>query len=165
MTETTGPEENEVADAPTTPEKWRVFLERYGELHVKLHDDQEELAALLDEDQMEALEQDEGVEVWLAEDPARVEALAASEERFGVRFPAAALPAGRWGIVCRARQGRCRQLIAFELKPMVAILHDIITEALHNLLAPWSRRASARLSRDPEESGSRHRSAGLLPWG
>ncbi|MFC8696212.1 SMI1/KNR4 family protein [Streptomyces parvus] len=88
VTETTEPEENEVADAPTTPEEWRVFLERYGELYVKVRADEEELVDLLDEDQLDALDQGERVEAWLGEAPAREEALAASEERLGVRFPA-----------------------------------------------------------------------------
>ncbi|MCX4521487.1 SMI1/KNR4 family protein [Streptomyces anulatus] len=87
VTVTTEPEENEVAGAPTTPEEWRVFLERYGELYVKVRADDEELVDLLDEDQLEALDQDERVEPWLGEAPAREEALAASEERLGVRFP------------------------------------------------------------------------------
>ncbi|MFI6556752.1 SMI1/KNR4 family protein [Streptomyces griseus] len=88
VTDTTEPEENEVADAPTTPEEWRVFLERYGELYVKVRADDEGLVDLLDEDQLDALDQDERVEAWLGEAPAREEALAASEERLGVRFPA-----------------------------------------------------------------------------
>ncbi|MEU5368542.1 SMI1/KNR4 family protein [Streptomyces sp. NPDC005951] len=88
VTETTEPEENEVAAVPTTPEEWRVFLERYGELYVKVRADEEELVDLLDEDQLDALDQDEPVEAWLGEAPAREEALAASEERLGVRFPA-----------------------------------------------------------------------------
>ncbi|APS18980.1 glucan synthasis protein [Streptomyces sp. Tue 6075] len=88
VTETTEPEENEVAAAPTTPEEWRVFLERYGELYVKVRADEEELVDLLDEDQLDALDQGERVEAWLGEAPAREEALAASEERLGVRFPA-----------------------------------------------------------------------------
>ncbi|WP_097986009.1 SMI1/KNR4 family protein [Streptomyces sp. f150] len=88
VTETTEPEENEVAAVPTTPEEWRVFLERYGELYVKVRADEQELVDLLDEDQLDALDQDERVEAWLGEAPAREEALAASEERLGVRFPA-----------------------------------------------------------------------------
>ncbi|MEV7459746.1 SMI1/KNR4 family protein [Streptomyces rubiginosohelvolus] len=87
VTETTEPEENEVADAPTTPEEWRVFLERYGELYVKVRADERELVDLLDEEQLDALDQDERVEAWLGEAPAREEALAAAEERLGVRFP------------------------------------------------------------------------------
>lgn len=87
VTETTEPGQNEVAGTPTTPEEWRVFLERYGELYVKVRADEEELVDLLDEDQLEALDQDERVEPWLGEAPAREEALAASEERLGVRFP------------------------------------------------------------------------------
>ncbi|WP_089116670.1 SMI1/KNR4 family protein [Streptomyces sp. SS07] len=88
VTETTEPEENEVADAPTTPEEWRVFLERYGELYVKVRADERELVDLLDEEQLDALDQEERVEAWLGETPAREEALAAAEERLGVRFPA-----------------------------------------------------------------------------
>ncbi|MBL1291311.1 SMI1/KNR4 family protein [Streptomyces sp. For3] len=87
VTDTTEPEENEVAGAPTTPEEWRAFLERYGELYVKVRADEEELVGLLDEDQLEALHQGERVEPWLGEAPARGEALAASEERLGVQFP------------------------------------------------------------------------------
>ncbi|MFF2859637.1 SMI1/KNR4 family protein [Streptomyces rubiginosohelvolus] len=87
VTETTEPEENEVAAAPTTPAEWRVFLERYGELYVKVRADEQELVDLLDEEQLEALDQDERVEAWLGEAPAREEALAAAEQRLGVRFP------------------------------------------------------------------------------
>ncbi|MFI7329416.1 SMI1/KNR4 family protein [Streptomyces rubiginosohelvolus] len=87
VTETTEPEENEVAAAPTTPEEWRAFLERYGELYVKVRADERELVDLLDEEQLDALDQDERVEAWLGEAPAREEALAAAEERLGVRFP------------------------------------------------------------------------------
>ncbi|MEV7642059.1 SMI1/KNR4 family protein [Streptomyces rubiginosohelvolus] len=87
VTETTDPEENQVAAAPTTPEEWRVFLERYGELYVKVRADERELVDLLDEEQLDALDQDERVEAWLGEAPAREEALAAAEERLGVRFP------------------------------------------------------------------------------
>ncbi|MGW4836277.1 SMI1/KNR4 family protein [Streptomyces globisporus] len=88
VTETTEPEENELTAAPTTPEEWRAFLERYGELYVKVRADEQELVDLLDEEQLDALDQDERVEAWLGEAPAREEALAASEERLGVRFPA-----------------------------------------------------------------------------
>ncbi|WP_424570486.1 SMI1/KNR4 family protein [Streptomyces sp. CH-036] len=88
VTETTEPEENEVAAVPTTPEEWRAFLERYGELYVKVRADEQELVDLLDEEQLDALDQDERVEAWLGEAPAREEALAAAEERLGVRFPA-----------------------------------------------------------------------------
>ncbi|MFD4126365.1 SMI1/KNR4 family protein [Streptomyces globisporus] len=88
MTDTTEPEENAVADAPTTPEEWRVFLERYGELYVKVRAGEQELVDLLDDEQLDALDQDERVEAWLGEAPARDEALAAAEERLGVRFPA-----------------------------------------------------------------------------
>ncbi|MEV7900784.1 SMI1/KNR4 family protein [Streptomyces anulatus] len=87
VTGTTEPEEREVAGAPTASEEWRVFLERYGELYVKVRADEEELVDLLDEDQLEALDQDERVEPWLGEAAAREEAVAASEERIGVRFP------------------------------------------------------------------------------
>ncbi|MFE8915523.1 SMI1/KNR4 family protein [Streptomyces globisporus] len=87
VTETTEPEENEVAGVLTTTEEWRVFLERYSQLYVELHADEEELADLLDEDQLEALDQGERVEAWLGEAAAREEAVAASEERLGVRFP------------------------------------------------------------------------------
>ncbi|MEU6628200.1 SMI1/KNR4 family protein [Streptomyces parvus] len=87
VTETTEAEENEVAADPTTPEEWRAFLERYGELYVKVRADGEEVVDLLDEDQLDALDRDERVEPWLGEAPAREEALAASEERLGVAFP------------------------------------------------------------------------------
>ncbi|MGC5530055.1 SMI1/KNR4 family protein [Streptomyces sp. SR-10] len=87
MSETTKPEETEVAGVLATPEEWRVFLERYGELYVKVRADDDELVDLLDDDQLEALDQGERVELWLGEAPAREEALVASEERLGVRFP------------------------------------------------------------------------------
>ncbi len=87
MSETTGPEENEVAAALTTPEEWRAFLERYGELYVKVRAEEEELADLLDDDQLEALDEGERVQPWLGAAPAREEALVTSEERLGVRFP------------------------------------------------------------------------------
>ncbi|WP_406247069.1 SMI1/KNR4 family protein [Streptomyces anulatus] len=87
MSETTAPEENEVAGVLATPEEWRVFLKRYGELYVKVRADDDELVDLLDDDQLEALDQGERVELWLGEAPAREEALVASEERLGVRFP------------------------------------------------------------------------------
>ena len=87
VTDTTEPAENEVAGAPATPEEWRVFLERYGELYVKLHADDEELADLLDEDQLEDLDEGKRVDAWLGAAPAREEALTASEERLGMRFP------------------------------------------------------------------------------
>ncbi|MEU6765636.1 SMI1/KNR4 family protein [Streptomyces sp. NPDC046853] len=87
MSETTGPEENAVAAAPTTPQEWRGFLERYGERYLKNAADEDELDDLLDEDQLDALEREERVELWLGEAPAREEAVAASEERLGVRFP------------------------------------------------------------------------------
>ncbi|MGW6027211.1 SMI1/KNR4 family protein [Streptomyces sp. NPDC055099] len=87
MSETTEPEDNEVAAVLTTPQAWRDFLERYSELYVKVRADEEELDDLLDEDQHEALDQGGHVELWLGEAPAREEALAAAEERLGVRFP------------------------------------------------------------------------------
>ncbi|WP_406152426.1 SMI1/KNR4 family protein [Streptomyces anulatus] len=87
MSETTAPEENEVAGVLATPEEWRAFLKRYGELYVKVRADDDELVDLLDDDQLEALDQGERVELWLGEAPAREEALVASEERLGVRFP------------------------------------------------------------------------------
>ncbi|MFH9366199.1 SMI1/KNR4 family protein [Streptomyces anulatus] len=87
MSETTEPEETEVAGVLATPEEWRVFLERYGELYVKVRADDDELVDLLDDDQLEALDQGERVEPWLGEAAAREEALMASEERLGVRFP------------------------------------------------------------------------------
>ncbi|MEU0703352.1 SMI1/KNR4 family protein [Streptomyces bacillaris] len=85
--ETTEPQGNEVAGVLTTPEEWRDFLQRYSELYVKTHADEDELGDLLDEDQMEALEQGGHVELWLGEVAAEEEALAAAEERLGVRFP------------------------------------------------------------------------------
>ncbi|MFD5137416.1 SMI1/KNR4 family protein [Streptomyces sp. NPDC058378] len=87
VSETTEPEDNEVTAVLTAPEEWRAFLERYGELYVKVRADEEELAALLDDDQLEALDREERVEPWLGEAPAGEEALVASEERLGVRFP------------------------------------------------------------------------------
>ncbi|MGW5731321.1 MULTISPECIES: SMI1/KNR4 family protein [Streptomyces] len=87
MSETTGPDENEVAAVLTTPQEWRGFLERYGERYLKSSADEDELADLLDEDQLDALDREERVEQWLGEAPAREDALAASEERLGVRFP------------------------------------------------------------------------------
>ncbi|MFJ3671539.1 SMI1/KNR4 family protein [Streptomyces sp. NPDC090106] len=87
MSETTEPEENEVAGVLTTPEEWRAFLERYGELYVKVRADGDELVDLLDDDQLEAWDRGERVEPWLGEAPAREEALVSSEERLGVRFP------------------------------------------------------------------------------
>ncbi|MGW5861367.1 SMI1/KNR4 family protein [Streptomyces sp. NPDC055239] len=87
VSETTEPEENEVAAVLITPEEWRVFLEGYGELYVKVRAEGEELVDLLDDDQLEALDRGERVEPWLGEAPAREEALVASEERLGVRFP------------------------------------------------------------------------------
>ncbi|MFY0512689.1 SMI1/KNR4 family protein [Streptomyces anulatus] len=87
MSETTEPEENEVVGVLTTPQEWRAFLERYGELYMKVRADDDELVDLLDEDQLEALDRGERVEPWLGEAPAREEALVASEERLGVRFP------------------------------------------------------------------------------
>ncbi|MFF5069747.1 SMI1/KNR4 family protein [Micromonospora olivasterospora] len=87
MSQTTDPEKNKVAAVLTTPEEWRVFLKRYGELYVKVRADGEELVDLLDDDQLEALDRGERVEPWLGEAPAREKALVASEERLGVRFP------------------------------------------------------------------------------
>ncbi|MDF6017019.1 SMI1/KNR4 family protein [Streptomyces sp. JH34] len=87
MSETTEPEDIAIAAVLATPEEWRVFLERYGELYVKARADGDELVDLLDDDQLEALDRGEGVELWLGEAPAPEEALVASEERLGVRFP------------------------------------------------------------------------------
>ncbi|MFJ3706314.1 MULTISPECIES: SMI1/KNR4 family protein [Streptomyces] len=87
MSETTEPGDNGVAAVLTTPQAWRDFLEQYSKLYVKVRADEEELDELLDEDQLEALDQDGQVELWLGEAPAREEALAAAEERLGVRFP------------------------------------------------------------------------------
>ncbi|MFJ3278030.1 SMI1/KNR4 family protein [Streptomyces halstedii] len=87
MSETTEPEGNEVAGVMTTPEEWRVFLKRYGELYVRVRADDEELVDLLDDDQLEVLDRGGRVELWLGEAPAREEALVASEARLGVRFP------------------------------------------------------------------------------
>ncbi|MFD3974227.1 SMI1/KNR4 family protein [Streptomyces cyaneofuscatus] len=87
VSETTEPECSEVAGGLTTPEEWRVFLERYGELYVKVRADDDEAVDLLDDDQLEALDRGERVVPWLGEAPAREEALVASEERLGVRFP------------------------------------------------------------------------------
>ncbi|MFD9291146.1 SMI1/KNR4 family protein [Streptomyces sp. NPDC060030] len=87
MSETTEPEDIAIAPVLATPEEWRVFLERYGELYVKARADGDELVDLLDDDQLEALDRGEGFELWLGEAPAPEEALVASEERLGVRFP------------------------------------------------------------------------------
>ncbi|GAA3870115.1 SMI1/KNR4 family protein [Streptomyces sedi] len=87
MSETTTSAENEVAGVPTTPEEWRAFLERYGELYARVRADGDELVDLLDDDQLEVLERGGRVQPWLGETPAREEALAAAEERLGVRFP------------------------------------------------------------------------------
>ncbi|MFI1188954.1 SMI1/KNR4 family protein [Streptomyces californicus] len=87
MSETTEPEENDVAPVLTTPGEWRDFLERYGELYVRVRADDEEVDDLLDDEQSEARDRGERVEPWLGEPPAGEEALAASEERLGVRFP------------------------------------------------------------------------------
>ncbi|MEU3056930.1 SMI1/KNR4 family protein [Streptomyces griseus] len=86
MSESTEPEENDVAAVLTTPEEWRVFLERYGELYAVVRGDGEEPADL-DDDQIEVLERGGRVGLWLGEAPAREEALVAAEERLGVRFP------------------------------------------------------------------------------
>jgi hypothetical protein len=59
--ETTGPEENEVAGVLTTPAEWRVFLERYGELYVKVRADEAELVNLLDDDQLRARDRGSGL--------------------------------------------------------------------------------------------------------
>ncbi|MBM7438908.1 hypothetical protein JOC24_002316 [Streptomyces sp. HB132] len=87
MTETTGSDEGAVAAAPTTPQQWRGFLERYGERYAMNHPDDDKLLDLLDGDQLDALDREERVEVWLGEAPAGEEALVASEKRLGVRFP------------------------------------------------------------------------------
>ncbi|MEU5715854.1 SMI1/KNR4 family protein [Streptomyces sp. NPDC020403] len=87
MSQTTGPEENDIGGALTTPEEWRVFLERYGELYVKARADEEELVDLLDADQLEALDRGERIVPWLGGAAAREAALVASEERLGIQFP------------------------------------------------------------------------------
>ncbi|MEU5657892.1 SMI1/KNR4 family protein [Streptomyces sp. NPDC047737] len=87
MSNTTESVGTEVAGVLTTPEQWRAFLERYGELYVKVRADEEELDDLLDDDQLEALDRGDRIEAWLGGAAAGEEALAASEERLGVRFP------------------------------------------------------------------------------
>ncbi|MEU1488379.1 SMI1/KNR4 family protein [Streptomyces sp. NPDC005752] len=87
VSETSEPEDHVVAAALTTPEEWREFLERYGERYLKDSASSEELVDLLDDDQLEVLDRGGRVELWLGEAPAREEALAASEERLGLRFP------------------------------------------------------------------------------
>ncbi|MYR67261.1 MULTISPECIES: SMI1/KNR4 family protein [unclassified Streptomyces] len=87
VTEATEPEADEVTGVLNTPEEWRVFLERYGELYVKVRADEEELVDLLDDDQLEVLDRGGRVEQWLGAAPAAEEALVRSEERLGVRFP------------------------------------------------------------------------------
>ncbi|MBU7597429.1 SMI1/KNR4 family protein [Streptomyces sp. P38-E01] len=87
MSESTGPEEAEVAGVLTAPEEWRLFLERYSELYVQVCADEEELGELLDDDQLEALDRGERIEPWLGGAPATEESLVAAEERLGVRFP------------------------------------------------------------------------------
>ncbi|MEU0137342.1 SMI1/KNR4 family protein [Streptomyces sp. NPDC006296] len=87
MTEAHGFTGTAVDAVLTTPQEWRGFLERYGERYVKNCADTDELADLLDEDQWDALDREERVELWLGEPPAQEDALVASEERLGVRFP------------------------------------------------------------------------------
>ncbi|MFJ3706237.1 MULTISPECIES: SMI1/KNR4 family protein [Streptomyces] len=87
MSETSKPEEREVTDVVTTSQEWRGFLERYGELYVHAYSDGDELVDLLEEEELEAFDRGERVKPWLGEAPAREEALAAAEERLGVRFP------------------------------------------------------------------------------
>ncbi|MET9532527.1 MULTISPECIES: SMI1/KNR4 family protein [unclassified Streptomyces] len=87
MSETAGSDEGVFDAVMTTPQEWRGFLEQYAELYLKNCDDEDELADLLDEDQLDLLEREGRVDVWLGEAPAREEALVAAEERLGVRFP------------------------------------------------------------------------------
>ncbi|MER7792686.1 SMI1/KNR4 family protein [Streptomyces sp. NPDC097640] len=87
VSETTGSDEGVVDAVLTTPQEWRGFLERYGERYLKNCADGDELVDLLDEDQLDLLDREGRVDVWLGEAPAREEALVASEERLGVRFP------------------------------------------------------------------------------
>ncbi|MFF1695561.1 SMI1/KNR4 family protein [Streptomyces sp. NPDC058257] len=87
MSETTGSDEGVVDAVLTSPQEWRGFLERYGERYLKNCADGDELVDLLDEDQLDLLDREGRVDVWLGEAPARKEALVASEERLGVRFP------------------------------------------------------------------------------
>ncbi|MEV1047615.1 SMI1/KNR4 family protein [Streptomyces sp. NPDC049916] len=88
VTETTEPAESELTCAPTTPEEWRVFLERYGELYVNVRADEDKLFKILEDDDLEALARGEEIHPWLGLAPAGGEALAMAEERLGVRFPA-----------------------------------------------------------------------------
>ncbi|MGW6061909.1 SMI1/KNR4 family protein [Streptomyces sp. NPDC055189] len=85
--ETTGSDEHVVAAVLTTPQEWRCFLEHYGERYLKNAADEDALADLLDEDQLDTPDRGERIDLWLSEAPARVEALAGSEKRLGVRFP------------------------------------------------------------------------------
>ncbi|MFC5170290.1 SMI1/KNR4 family protein [Streptomyces mutomycini] len=87
VSETTEADEDVVTPVLTTPEAWRGFLERYGERYLENTASDQELVDLLDDDQMEVLDREGRVELWLGEAPAREEALVASEERLGVRFP------------------------------------------------------------------------------
>lgn len=84
--EENGIDEGSVVAVLTTPQEWRGFLERYGERYLNNCAD-DELDDLLDEDQLDALDREESIDLWLGEAPAREEALVASEERLGVRFP------------------------------------------------------------------------------
>lgn len=72
MSETTDHGENAVSAVLTTPEEWRGYLERYGDMYLQ-NGGGDDLPGRVD--------------VWLGEPPAREEALVAAEERLGVRFP------------------------------------------------------------------------------
>ncbi|MER5554862.1 hypothetical protein ABT001_24865 [Streptomyces sp. NPDC002793] len=45
----------------TTPQEWRVFLERYGELDVHAYSDGDELVDLLEEEELEAFDRRSGI--------------------------------------------------------------------------------------------------------
>jgi hypothetical protein len=82
-------ESDEAAPAPvlTTPEDWRGYLGRYDELYLRSDASDQEIADLLDEDEVAALEEGAGIGRWLGEEPAREETVAAAEQRLQVRFP------------------------------------------------------------------------------
>ncbi|MFJ9686477.1 SMI1/KNR4 family protein [Streptomyces bacillaris] len=84
MSEATESETRAVGADPATPHDWRVFLEEYGQWYLRERDGADDL---LDEDQAEALDRGERIDLWLGAEPAREEALAAAEERIGLRLP------------------------------------------------------------------------------
>ncbi|MFJ9624851.1 SMI1/KNR4 family protein [Streptomyces sp. NPDC101181] len=86
MSETTDRDGNAVVGVATTPEEWRAYLMRYGDLYVQ-EADYDELVDLLEEEDLEAYDRGEHVRPWLGETPAAQEDVVAAEERLGVRFP------------------------------------------------------------------------------